>query len=132
MMGINLWRFGVYCNPHHYKRLVVLNMRGFCLAGEKLRSLKSDLQISKSTRYELREIFIEAILNCRELSINFACTYQELSAIANGFTGKASEEIFSGCIGVIDGFLPQRKNQVKSNATAIKDRIIAAITGFMA
>lgn len=110
--------------------IVALGLR--YLSGEKIRSLESDFQISKSTCYEVREIFIEAVLTCPQLSINFPSSCQELSSIANGFAEKAFEPIFKGCIGAIDGFSPWHKNLLKLNATETKSHTVVVITGFTA
>ena len=94
--------------------VVALGLR--YLTGEKIRSLESDFQISNSTCYEVREIFIEAVLACPQLSINFPSSGQELSSIANGFAQKASEPIFKGCVGAIDGFFAPTKQPTKAES----------------
>ena len=99
---------------HPISKMIIMACGVRYLAGEKLRSLESDLQISKSTSYEIREVFIDAVLNCPDLAINFPRTTAELSYVANGFAAKASEEIFKGCIGAIDGFFAPTEKPSKS------------------
>jgi len=73
-------------------------------AGEKLRSLESDLGISKSSAYVAKDKFIDAVLQCPDLDIQFPTTTDELSSIAKGFEAKATASIFQGCV----EYLPTR------------------------
>ena len=64
--------------------------------------------------YEIRSIFIEAVLQCPELAIKFPSNRAELESIAKGFCEKASARIFTRCIGAIDGFFaPTEKPKIK-------------------
>jgi len=74
------------------------------LAGEKLRSLACDFGISKSFAYVAKEIFIDAVLQCPDLDIEFPATNEEFTTIAQGFESKATATIFQGSVGAIDGF----------------------------
>ena len=86
------------------------------LAGEKLRSLESDLGISKSSAYVAKDKFIDAVLQCPDLDIQFPTTTDELSSIARGFEAKATASIFQGCVGAIDGFFqPTKQPSVKES-----------------
>ena len=87
------------------------------LAGEKMRSLESDLGMSKSSTYIVRELFIKAVLSCPDLDVNFPTNQVELHETAMGFSRKTSEPIFSGCVGAIDGFFaPMEMPSVKDCA----------------
>ena len=81
------------------------------LAGEKLRSLESDLGISKSSAYVAKDKFIDAVLQCPDLNIEFPTTTEELRHIAKGFEAKATAAIFQGCVGAIDGFFNLQSNR---------------------
>ena len=64
--------------------------------------------------YEIRSIFIEAVLQCPELAIKFPSNHAELQSIAKGFCEKASARIFTRCIGAIHGFFaPTEKQKLK-------------------
>ena len=108
--------------------IVALGLR--YLSGEKIGSLESDFQISKSACYEVRKIFIETVLARPQLSINFPSSCQELSSIANGFAEKGSERIFKGCVGAIDGFFAPTKHLRKLKVLGTRNHIIAGIIGF--
>ena len=86
------------------------------LAGEKLRSLESDLGISKSSAYVAKDKFIDTVLQCPDLNIEFPTTTEELRHIAKGFEAKATASIFQGCVGAIDGFFqPTKQPSVKES-----------------
>ena len=64
--------------------------------------------------YEIRSIFIEAVLHCPELVIKFPFNREELDSIAKEFVEKTSTRIITGCIGAIDGFFaPTERPKIK-------------------
>ena len=82
----------------------------------KLRSLESDLGISKSSAYVAKDKFIDAVLQCPDLGIQFPTTTEELRHIAKGFEAKATASIFQGCVGAIDDFFqPTKQPSVKES-----------------
>jgi len=63
------------------------------LAGEKLRSLECDFGIGKLSAYVAKDIFIDAVLQCPDLGIEFPTTNEEFPTIAKGFESKATATI---------------------------------------
>ena len=84
---------------------LVLAMSLRWLAGGSYIDIKDKYGMSKSSVYRLRDMFLDAVIDCKALQIRFPTTEAEICDAARRFQSRSSEEVMRGCIGAIDGIL---------------------------
>ena len=70
---------------------------------------------SVASVFQMRDLFMEALLNCHELDIVFPDNDYKLSSTESKFSDKSSERTMVGCVGEIDGLF------VKVHRPSMKD-----------
>ena len=70
------------------------------MAGARYDSLQDIIGTNPRTIYKLRDKFVDAVLSCPELRIEYPT---DLGIVMEGFTAKSRDGILNKCIGCIDG-----------------------------
>jgi DDE superfamily endonuclease len=74
------------------------------LAGGSYVDIRHVYGCSVPSVYRFRDMFLDAVLNCKALDIVFPDTEDEdLKSTALKFANKSSERVMIGCVGAIDG-----------------------------
>ncbi|KAI2492824.1 DDE superfamily endonuclease [Fragilaria crotonensis] len=73
------------------------------LAGGSYVDIRHVYGCSVPSVYRFRDMFLDAVLNCKELDIVFPDTDEDLKSTALKFANKSSERVMIGCVGAIDG-----------------------------
>ena len=89
------------------------------MAGARYDSLQDIIGTNPRTIYKLRDKFVDAVLACPELRIQYPT---DLGIVMEGFTAKSRDGIFNKCIGCIDSFfqatIAPSKKEVNNNQLA--------------
>ena len=73
------------------------------LAGGSYVDIRHVYGCSAASVFRFRDMFMDAVLNCKDLDIVFPDTNEDLKSTELKFSNKSSERIMTGCIGAIDG-----------------------------
>ena len=73
------------------------------LAGGSYVDIRHVYGCSVASVFRFRDMFIDAVLNCKDLDIVFPDTDEDVASTASKFASKSSERILVGCVGAIDG-----------------------------
>ena len=73
------------------------------LAGGSYIDIRHVYGCSAASVFRFRDMFMDAVLNCKELDIIFPETNEDLKSTELKFANKSSEKIMIGCVGAIDG-----------------------------
>jgi hypothetical protein len=79
------------------------------LAGGSYLDLKNVYGISRSTVFRLRDMFLDAVLECSALEIRFPDTPEEIEKVRWQFEAKSTDKVMRGCVGAMDGMLALTK-----------------------
>lgn len=97
------------CNRWHAGKRISTEIMLHCLlrwlAGGSYLDIRISAGISVASFYRVVHICIDAVLLCKDLSIDFPQTEEELQAKADAFKAISSHGVFEGCVGCIDGLL---------------------------
>jgi hypothetical protein len=79
------------------------------LAGGSYSDIKNAYGLSRATFYRLRDLFIDAICDCKELDIKLPnlSDPNDIDRIRRQFEEKSSNGIMRGCVGAVDGMLQE-------------------------
>ena len=85
------------------------------LAGGSYVDIRHEYGCSVASVFRFRDMFMDAVLNCKALDIIFPDTDEDLKATESRFNKKSSDRIMVGCVGAIDGLFvkvcrPSRKD----------------------
>jgi DDE superfamily endonuclease len=75
------------------------------LGGGNMPDIRDWAGISSSSFYRIRDLFLDAVITAEALSIRWPESIVELRALAAGFQAKSSNEVFTHCVGALDGML---------------------------
>ena len=75
------------------------------LAGGKLNDIRHIFKTSQAEAYNSVNCFIAAVLTTSALAIRLPSTPEEWDMINKGFAEKSSNNVMSGCVGALDGYL---------------------------
>jgi hypothetical protein len=73
------------------------------LAGGRYVDIRHVYGCSVASVFRFRDMFIDAVLSCKELEIVFPDTDEQFKSTAAKFADKSSDGIKIGCVGAIDG-----------------------------
>jgi hypothetical protein len=73
------------------------------LAGGSYIDIRHVYGCSVASVFRFRDMFLDAVLNCKELDIAFPDTDEDLTSTVSKFAIKSSERIMKGCVGAING-----------------------------
>lgn len=73
------------------------------LAGGSYVDIRHVYGCSVASVFRFRDMFVDAVLNCKELDIVFLDTADDLASASSKFASKSWERIMVGCVGAIDG-----------------------------
>ncbi|KAI2496037.1 nuclease [Fragilaria crotonensis] len=73
------------------------------LAGGSYVDIRHVYGCSVPSVYRLRDMFLDAVLNCKALDNVFPDTDEDLKSTALKFANNSSERVMIGCVGAIDG-----------------------------
>jgi hypothetical protein len=81
---------------------------------------------SKASMYRIRNLFLDAVMDCDALAIKFPETVDELKEQARRFASKSSADIILGCVSAFDGILitiiqPNRNNKDTNEVINVRD-----------
>ena len=96
------------------------------LAGGQWADICNSFCVSKASMYRIRNLFLDAVMDCDALAIKFPETVDELTDQARRFASKSSADIIRGCVGAIDGILiciiqPTRNNKGTYEVINVRD-----------
>ena len=74
------------------------------LAGDKLSDIRHVFGVSVAEAYNCIECVIESSLHCDCMKITLPQHPEEWDAVSSGFAKVSRDELFGGCVGVVDGF----------------------------
>jgi hypothetical protein len=79
------------------------------LAGGSYSDIKNAYGLSRATFYRLRDLFIDAICDCKELDIKLPnlSDSNDIDRIRRQFEEKSLDGIMKGCVGAVDGMLQE-------------------------
>eukprot|EP00961_Rhodomonas_salina_P202863 2736872-Rhodomonas_salina.1 len=77
------------------------------LAGGTYQDIAAFHGVSLTSFWHAKECFLDAVNQCKELDIVFPSLddYDSLRGLADGFQALSSQDLFSDCVGAIDGML---------------------------
>jgi hypothetical protein len=73
------------------------------LAGGSYVDIRHVYGCSVASVFRFRDMFVNAVLSCKDLDIVFPDTDEQLKSTAVKFAEKSSDRIMIGCVGAIDG-----------------------------
>ena len=82
--------------------LVAIGLR--YLDGAKYQDLCDVHGVSKDQVYKCRDDFLDAVLECEEISIKMPSSDKEWEDVRCSFAGRSYQRLFKHCVGAIDGF----------------------------
>lgn len=91
--------------PIYPELVVAVGLRW--LAGGRYSDLRDWCGISTSSFYRIRDVFLTAVMRSdnRDLAIQWPENEAQIRALAQGFQARSSNNVFTKCIGAIDGML---------------------------
>jgi hypothetical protein len=108
------------------------------LAGGQWADICNSFCVSKASMYRIRNLFLDAVMDCDALAIKFPETVDELTDQALRFASKSSADIIRGCVGAIDGILiciiqSHRNNKDTNEVINVRDffSVITSVLGSM-
>ena len=79
------------------------------LAGASYIDLTSAYEISESSVFVARNLFVHAVNSCEALKVVFPDSEEDFNVLQNGFQAKSTHGLIQGCVGCIDGLLIEIK-----------------------
>eukprot|EP00186_Timspurckia_oligopyrenoides_P001328 CAMPEP_0182451238 /NCGR_PEP_ID=MMETSP1172-20130603/43609_1 /TAXON_ID=708627 /ORGANISM="Timspurckia oligopyrenoides, Strain CCMP3278" /LENGTH=363 /DNA_ID=CAMNT_0024648991 /DNA_START=1602 /DNA_END=2693 /DNA_ORIENTATION=+ len=99
---------------------VVLHCTLRWLAGASYLDARLSAGLSRSGFYMCVKRGMEAILNCDELAYHFPVELDEVEASAKAFSKYSTNEVITGCVACIDGFLCEIKTPSRSETANVR------------
>jgi hypothetical protein len=89
---------------HIYPELVMaVGLRW--LGGGNQPDIRDWSGMSSTSFYRIRNLFLDAVITAEALAIRWPESIVELRALAAGFQAKSSNQVFTHCVGAMDGML---------------------------
>ena len=107
---------GGYHDAHAVEPELIVAIGIQWLAGGIYVDIRHFYGCSFASVYQFSDMFMNPVLNCKELDIVFLDTDEQLKPTAVKFAEKYSDGIMIGCVGLIDGLFCEDKSLINGGA----------------